>query len=117
MQRKDDGYLSPEPLPLQRERGRLLTLWLFFFVVVNGYFVYAYARQGLWLQCMWAIFGVVCGIGTWFWFKLAFYGMLLGYGFNIAQNLDAGSVNGVLFSLVFMGLTYFLVQQRMEYFR
>jgi hypothetical protein len=38
--------------------------------------------------------------------------MLIGYGYNVAQNLDSRSVNGVVFSLVFMGLTYFLVRRK-----
>ena len=117
MQSKDEHYLSPHPLPLQRERGILLTIWLAFFIFINGFFVYANARQTAWLPFMWAMLGVVCGIGTWFWFKVAFYGMLIGYGYNVAQNLDSRSVNGVVFSLIFMGLTYFLVRQKWEYFR
>jgi hypothetical protein len=117
MERKDDGYLSPVPPPLQRERGFLLSIWLIFFVVINGYVAYASVRQGNWLSLVWAIFGIVSGIGTWMWFKIAFYGMLLGYLYNIAVALDNRSVESVMFSAVFLGLTYFLVQQKMEFFR
>jgi len=117
MQPKEEHYLSREPLPLQRQRGPLLTAWLVFFIFINGYFVYASLRQGAWLSFVWALIGVACGIGTWLWFKLAFYGILLGYAFNFAQNVDSQSLNGVVFSLVFMGLTYFLVRQKWEYFR
>jgi hypothetical protein len=39
-------------------------------------------------------------------------GMLIGYGYNVAQNLDSRSVNGVVFLLIFMGLTYFLVRRK-----
>jgi hypothetical protein len=117
MDRKNDGYLSPVPPPLARERGFLLSVWLIFFILVNGYAVYSTARQGNWLSFVWAIFGVVSGIGTWLWFKIAFYGMLLGYLYNIAVALDNRSLYAVLFSALFMGLTYFLVQQKMEFFR
>jgi hypothetical protein len=117
MQRKEESYLSSEPLPLKVERGFLLTTWLIFFIFVNGYFIYAHVQQGAWLPLIWAVFGVLCGIGTWFWFKLAFYGMLLGYGYNVMQNIDAQSISGIVFSLVFMGLTYFLVRQKWEFFK
>jgi hypothetical protein len=117
MQRKDDGYFSSTPPPLEQERGSLLTVWLIFFTLMNGYVAYSNVRQGMWLSALWAAFGVVSGIGTWLWFKVAFYGMLIGFLYNIAVALDAQSVNDVMYGLVFLGLTYFLVQQKMEYFR
>lgn len=117
MQQKEERYLSPTPPPLKRERGPLLTIWLIFFIIINVYATYVAASTGNILSLSWATFGIICGIGTWLWYKYAFYGMLLGYLYNVAVALDNRSVESVVFSLVFLALTYFLVQQKMEFFR
>jgi hypothetical protein len=114
---RDEKYLSQAPPPLQRERGGCLSLWLAFFVMVNVYTAFNFARQGIWLPAAWSAFAVICGFGVWRWQKLAFYGLLLGYGFNIAMNVDNSSLQGVMFNLIYAGLTYFLVQQKIEYFK
>lgn len=113
----DDKYLSPAPVPIQRERGGCLSLWIVFFVMINVYSSVNFARQGMWLPAAWSAFAVICGMGVWYWQKLAFYGMLLGYAFNIALNIDNNSLQGVMYNLVFAGLTFFLVQQKIEQFK
>jgi hypothetical protein len=113
----DERYLASTPPPLQRERGFLLSAWLIFLVFTNGFIVYASFRQGIWLSAVWALFDVVSGIGTWLWFKVAFYGLLIGYGYEIAVALDNQSVNGVMSALIFMAITFWLVRQKWEHFR
>lgn len=111
------GYLSEPPPPLQRERGNLLSGWLIFFFVANALSVIRSLEQGSYLVLVWSLFGVVCAVGLWRWYRLAFYGMFIGFAFNIALSLDNASVSGVMFQLVYMGLTYFLVQPKMDYLR
>lgn len=110
-------YLSPQPPPPERERGGCLNLWLIFFLVFNGFFLYAYIRQGQWLNAAWSGFGLLCALGVWSWQKYALYGLLLGFAFNVALNIDRQSLLGVMYNLVFLGFTYVLVQPKMEHFR
>lgn len=114
---KENKYLSRETLPIERERGRLLTAWLVIFLLGNGFYVYASLRLGRWLDATWAIFGLVSGGAVWNWFKVGFYGMLIFYGYSVAASLDRQSVLAVMYNLVFMGLTYFLIRDKMEMFR
>jgi hypothetical protein len=113
----DDHYLSQKLPPDPRNRGRLLTLWLVFFLAANSFAVVRELQTANYLSVAWAVFGIAAGISTWLWYKVGFYGMLLGYGYSIAANIDAGLLNGVMFSLVFMGLTFALVRSKWEYFR
>lgn len=113
----DDRYLSQKLPPNPRNRGRLLTLWLAFFLVANVFAVVRELQTANYLSVSWAIFGIAAGISTWLWYKVGFYGMLLGYGYSILANFDAGSLNGVMFNLVFMALTFALVRSKWEYFR
>ncbi len=114
---QDERYLSSQPPPIVRVRGPLLSGWLMFFVISNLVVSFIAIQNANWLTLAWSTFGITCGVGVWLWYKFAFYGMLLGYGYNIAAALDTGSVQNVMFSLVFMGLTYFLVRQKWELFR
>lgn len=114
---RDEKYLSPEPPPLKPERGSLLTYWLLFLIAVNAVTAVRFTLAGTWLPAVWSVVGVICAVGVWKWQKLAFYGLLLGYGFNIAMNVDNSSLQGVMFNLTYAGLTYFLVQQKIEYFK
>lgn len=111
------GYLNEPTPPLQRERGNLLTGWLIFFFAANALSVIRAFEQGSLLVLLWSLFGALCAVGLWNWYRLAFYGMFIGFMFNIALSLDVASVSGVMFQLVYMGLTYFLVQPKMDYLR
>jgi hypothetical protein len=113
----DDRYLSQKLPPDPRARGRLLTFWLLFFLAANSLAVVRELQNANYLSVSWAVFGIAAGISTWLWYKVGFYGMLLGYGYSIAANFDAGSLNGVMYNLVFMGLTFVLVRSKWEYFR
>lgn len=113
----DKKYLSAEKLLIEKERGGCLTVWLAFFLVFNGFFLYSYIRQSVWLAAAWSLFGMVCVIGVWNWQRLAYWGLLLGFAFNVALNIDAQSLLGVMYNLTFLGLTYFLVNPKMEYFK
>jgi hypothetical protein len=114
---KDNQYLSRDTSPIEPERGRLLTAWLVIFLLGNGFFVYANVQFGRWLDAAWGVFGLVSGIGIWNWYKAGFYGMLIFYGYSIAASLDRQSALAVMYNLVFMGLTYFLVRDKMEMFK
>jgi len=115
----DERYMTPDPPPPPEDppRGGCLTLWLAFFLIFNGFFLYSYVRQGIWLAAAWSVFGLICVIGIWFWQKYAFWGLLLAFAFNVALNIDGRNVMGVLNNLTFMGLTYFLVHPKLEYFK
>lgn len=111
------GYLNEPTPPLQRERGMLLSGWLIFLFLANALSVIRSLEQRNILVLMWGLFGVLCAVGLWKWYRLAFYGMFIGFLFNIALNLDNRSVGGVMYQLVFIGVTYFLVQPKMDYLR
>ncbi|MBI5667755.1 MAG: hypothetical protein HZC41_07080 [Chloroflexi bacterium] len=111
------GYLNEPTPPLQRDRGHLLSGWLIFFFAANALSVIRALEQRNGLVLLWSLFGVLCAVGLWNWYKLAYYGMFIGFLFNIALSLDNASVSGVMFQLVYMGLTYFLVQPKLDYLR
>ncbi len=106
-----------EPPPLERERGAVLTAWLLFFGASNLLSIIRSLESGQFLTLVWSLFGVACAVGLWRWYRLAYYGMFLGFAFNLALALDNASSLGVMFQLVYAGLTYALVQPKQDYLR
>jgi hypothetical protein len=113
----DDKYLDPIPQPYNRERGNILGGWLIFLGFANAVSVYSNFMAGNMLPVIWGIFGLACVIGLWRWSKWAYYGLYLGFLFNIMLGLDANSTERVMYGLIFIGLTYFLVNPKKDYLR
>lgn len=113
----DERYLNPTPQPYDRERGNVLGGWLIFIGFANAVSVYSNAVAGNFLPVAWGLFGLVCIIGLWRWYRWAYYGLYLGFLFNIMLGLDANSLDSVMYGLVFIGLTYFLVNPKKAYLR
>lgn len=117
MKHDENAYLN-EPLPpIQRERGNLLVGWLLFLFLANALAVIRGVETQNYLALAWAVFGIVCLLGIWTWHRLALYGLFLGFIFNIMTNIDLGSVQGVMFQVVYIALTYLLIQPKWEFFR
>lgn len=113
----EEKYLSKEAPYIHRDRGRLLTAWLVIFLLATGFFLYGNITLGQWLNAAWAVVGILSAIGVWNFYKLGFYGMLIFYGYSIATSLDRQSVDGLFYNVLFMGLTYILVREKLESFR
>lgn len=118
MSQERESYLDPQPPPQgRRSRTPLLAAWLIFFITANVWGVLTAGSAGNVLSASWSLFGVFCGIGVWLWYRMAYYGMLLGFGYAIAASLDRQSVEGIVFALAYMALTWSLVTYQWENFK
>ncbi|MBZ0278373.1 MAG: hypothetical protein K8I60_19660 [Anaerolineae bacterium] len=113
----DNQYFDPKPKPYDRERGNILGGWLIFVGFANVISIYANLTAGNFLPVAWGAFGVACVVGLWMWSKWAYYGSYLGFLFNNMLGLDANSPDNVLYGLVFIALTYALVNPKKDYLR
>ncbi len=125
MVKKDDNaYLNEPAPPLRQPRGNLLSGWLIFLGAANLLGIIRSLEGGNLLALGWGLFGIICVLGIWRWFKWAYFAIYIGFMFNIAGSLDVAArgditaaISGILFQLTYMGVTYTLIHHRLNEFR
>ncbi|MCB9450989.1 MAG: hypothetical protein H6672_06090 [Anaerolineaceae bacterium] len=113
----EEQYLDPAPQTLVRDRGNVLSGWLIFIGFANAVSVYSNVMAGNFLPVAWGVFGLACVIGLWRWYRWAYYGLYLGFLFNIMLGLDANSLDSVMYGIIFIALTFALMQNKRAYLR